>query len=62
MGFEQNPDYEFLRGLFRKVMSKENYAFDNQYDWSSKEKTKVKIINYTRFLRISLLTPLKQMF
>jgi hypothetical protein len=43
MGFEQNPEYEFLRGLFRKVMSKENYTFDNQYDWSSKEKSKVKL-------------------
>ena len=39
--FEQEPNYEYTRGLFRAVMAKYNYQYDNQYDWvkpSKKEK------------------------
>lgn len=33
MEFEQEPNYEYTRGLFRNVMNKLNYQYDNQYDW-----------------------------
>lgn len=34
LGFEETPDYEFLRELFAKVM-KNNGDFDDQvYDWN----------------------------
>ena len=33
MGFEQDPDYEYLRGLFRQVMSSNNLICDNDFDW-----------------------------
>jgi hypothetical protein len=31
--FEQEPNYEYTRGLFRAVMAKYNYQYDNKYDW-----------------------------
>ena len=45
--FEQEPNYEYTRGLFRAVMSKFNYQYDNQYDWvkpSKKEDSSSKSI------------------
>ena len=30
--FEQNPDYEYLRGLFRKIMEGK-YEYDFRFDW-----------------------------
>ena len=31
--FEQEPNYEYLRGLFRSVMVKNDYKNDLQFDW-----------------------------
>jgi len=37
LGFEADPDYDYLRGLFKSVMDKNNYKYDNEYDWSVAE-------------------------
>lgn len=31
--FDEKPDYQFLRKLFRDLFSKEGYEFDLTYDW-----------------------------
>jgi hypothetical protein len=45
MGFEQDPDYEYLRGLFRKVMEDKSYKYDYIYDWIKKGNINVESIN-----------------
>jgi len=42
MGFEQDPDYEFLRGLFKQVMAVHNFQFDSDFDWISRTISQVK--------------------
>lgn len=34
LGFEEEPNYNFLRKLLRQVMTKHRYKYDNIYDWS----------------------------
>jgi casein kinase 1 len=34
LGFEETPDYDFLRGLFTKVLTDLDHADDNVYDWN----------------------------
>jgi hypothetical protein len=34
LGFEETPDYEFLRELFAKVMKNNNDIDDGVYDWN----------------------------
>jgi len=51
LDFEQEPDYEYLRGLFRQVMTKFNLVQDFEYDWSKKygiHSSKVKLLNFTK--------------
>lgn len=33
LGFEEAPDYDYLRGLFDKAMERENIKDDHIYDW-----------------------------
>jgi serine/threonine protein kinase len=33
LGFEQDPDYEFLRGLFKSVLTSINQINDCEFDW-----------------------------
>lgn len=33
LGFEEVPDYEFLRDLFRKVLKGLNLPLDGPFDW-----------------------------
>ena len=33
LGFEDTPDYDYLRGLFDTIMKKEGNSDDGQYDW-----------------------------
>lgn len=33
LGFEENPDYDFLRELFTKVLKNSNEVEDGVYDW-----------------------------
>lgn len=36
LAFEQEPDYNYLRSLFKKVMDMYGYQSDNEFDWASK--------------------------
>ena len=40
--FEASPDYDYLRGLFRKVMEKNNIVNDLKFDWVCDKKTQEK--------------------
>lgn len=41
--FDEEPDYEFLRGLFRQLALKMEIEYDGVFDWSQKEnETKLK--------------------
>lgn len=33
LGFEEQPDYELLRGIFRERMKKEGWEYDWKFDW-----------------------------
>jgi len=33
LGFFEDPDYEFLRGIFKKLFIKQGFEFDDKYDW-----------------------------
>jgi casein kinase 1 len=33
LGFEETPDYDFLRGLFSKAIEKVGEQDDDVYDW-----------------------------
>ena len=35
--FEEDPDYEFLRAIFKQLASKLKIEFDGVFDWSRKE-------------------------
>lgn len=35
--FDEEPDYEFLRGLFRQLALKMEIEYDGVFDWSQKE-------------------------
>ena len=41
LGFEDKPDYEFLKGLFVNVMKKNHFEMDNDFDWVNKKKIKI---------------------
>ena len=32
--FEDKPDYNYIRSLFKTVFDKFNYEYDFQYDWN----------------------------
>ena len=34
MNYEEDPNYEYLKSLFRKIMEREEYEMDFFYDWS----------------------------
>jgi len=36
LAFEQEPDYIYLRGLFKKVMDTYGYQYDFDFDWNKK--------------------------
>lgn len=37
MGYEEEPDYEGLKDLFRKIMDRNGYVDDKQFDWMLKK-------------------------
>lgn len=37
MQFEEKPDYNYLRGLFKQMMHKNGYDYDGRYDWIVKK-------------------------
>ena len=34
LGFEENPDYEYLKGLFQGLMKDMSYEDDGVYEWT----------------------------
>jgi len=34
LGFEEDPNYDYLRGLFKKIMETYVFPFDYQFDWT----------------------------
>jgi serine/threonine protein kinase len=34
LAFEQDPDYDYIKGLFKTVMEKNNIKYDYEYDWT----------------------------
>jgi len=45
MAFEQDPDYEYLKGLFRRIMLNHNYEFDNEFDWMTKSSVDYNVLS-----------------
>ncbi len=35
--FEEKPDYNYLRGLFKNMMNRMGYEYDGVYDWVLKQ-------------------------
>jgi hypothetical protein len=33
LGFDEKPDYEYLRGLFRDLAVRKNIQYDGKFDW-----------------------------
>ena len=38
MRFEEKPDYDYLKNLFKNLMTKLSFEYDNQFDWVPMEK------------------------
>ncbi|CAE7542873.1 CKL2 [Symbiodinium natans] len=36
LGYADQPDYEYLRGMFRKLFERQGFRFDGQFDWTGK--------------------------
>jgi hypothetical protein len=34
LGFEADPDYDYLRGLFKNIMQVNSWEYDGDYDWT----------------------------
>lgn len=40
MEFEGEPDYNYLRNLFKNLMERNNYVYDLEFDWIIEAKKK----------------------
>jgi serine/threonine protein kinase len=47
LAFEQEPDYTYLRGLFKKVMDTHGFQNDLEFDWIT-QKEMLKLENHTK--------------
>lgn len=36
LGFDDKPDYKYLRTLFRRVFAAKGFKYDNVFDWTEK--------------------------
>jgi casein kinase 1 len=45
LGFEEAPDYDYMRGLMNKVLQRNNEADDGIYDWMILEKNKARKVD-----------------
>jgi len=34
LDFEEEPDYDYLRQLFRSLFQRQNYSYDYIFDWN----------------------------
>lgn len=41
--FEEKPDYNFLRSLFKQIMQRCGFEFDGQFDWILKKEGKLNV-------------------
>jgi len=37
LGFEEDPNYDYLRGLFRKILESHSEQYDFMFDWTNPE-------------------------
>lgn len=37
--FDDRPDYDHLKRLFRELFFRKGYSYDNVYDWAAREET-----------------------
>lgn len=59
MGYEEEPDYEALRGLFHRIMQRNGYTDDKMFDWILKKNNQP--INVHLFLKFFIIQK-KKMF
>lgn len=45
--FEDKPDYQFLKKIFKELFIKMNYTFDYMYDWSIIAQQKGETVNFS---------------
>lgn len=45
MGYEEEPDYEGLKNLFKLIMNKNGYIDDKNFDWCN-----LKVFNSNKFI------------
>jgi hypothetical protein len=38
--FDDRPDYDHLKRLFRELFFRKGYSYDNVYDWAEREETR----------------------
>jgi len=43
LDFQQEPNYEYLRSLFKSIMNKNNYSYDFLFDWTKTSKKEDKL-------------------
>lgn len=43
--FDEDPDYEYLKGLFKQLALKLEIEYDGVFDWCQKETTETKLQN-----------------
>lgn len=55
--FEEEPDYQHLRDIFRSRMGKECWAYDNKFDWLGGSESGTLIPEEYRFDESLLLPP-----
>jgi len=48
LDFKENPDYNFMKGLFIKLAISKKYIIDNLFDWSVPPRKEKKSINYKK--------------
>ncbi len=54
MEFKQDPDYDYLRGLFKSIMIRHNHKYDLEFDWLKKDNSERKAPYFIDRLNSSL--------
>jgi casein kinase 1 len=50
LGFEEDPNYDYLRGLFRKIMESHLQQFDFIFDWTKPDDYKAITSNVNKIV------------
>lgn len=51
LGFEETPDYDFLRELFDKILERQNEQDDGVYDWVLLNEGKGWEVSFTKAIK-----------